>query len=130
MPAGKYRVLFHVNQYLPHLTWEIGVTTREYAKAHPETIRGLIRAWREAVQYVYAHPNEAEKIYAKVFHTKIEVAKKIVPELLASHYYSEGNFNAEGLDTMISGMRLVGALKKPFDVNKVIDKSYLPKDLQ
>ena len=130
MPAGKYRVLFHVNQYLPHLTWEIGVTTRAYAKAHPATVRGIVRAWQEAVKYVYAHPDEAEKIYAKTFNTKIEVAKKIVPELLASHYYSEGNFNAEGLKTMIDGLKLVGSLQKPFDVDKAIDKSYLAKDLQ
>ena len=130
MPAGKYRMLFHVNEYLPHLTWEIGVTTRDYAKAHPDQVRGVVRAWQEAVKYVYAHPDEAEKIYAKAFNTNIDVAKKIVPELLASHYYSEGNFNAEGLDTMVSGMKLVGALKGPFDINKAIDKSFLPKDLQ
>jgi len=130
MDSQKYRVLFHVNEYLPHLTWEIGVTTPEYAKAHPETIRGLINAWRQAVKYIYAHPDEAETIYAKAFNTKIENAKKIVPELLESHYYSEGAFNMDGLNTMLDGMKLVGALKKPFDAKQHIDKSFLPKDLQ
>ena len=130
MDPAKYRVLFHVNQFLPHLTWEIGVTTPEYAKAHPDTVRGLIRAWREAVKYVYANPEEAEKVYARVFNTKMENAKKIVPELLELHYYSEGNFNKEGLDTMLNGMKLVGAIKTPFDVDKYIEKSFLPKDLQ
>lgn len=130
MDPAKYRTLFMVNQYLPHLTWEIGVVTRAYANAHPDTVRGLIRAWRQSVQYVYAHPDEAEAIYAKVFHTSVDKAKKIVPELLASHYYSEGGFDMEGLNTMIDGMKLVGSLKKPFDLAKAIDKSYLPKDLQ
>lgn len=130
MPADKYRVLFHVNQYLPNLTWEIGVTTPEYAKAHPETVRGLILAWRQAVKYVYAHPDEAETIYAKVFNAKPENAKKIVQELIGSHYYSEGAFNVEGLDTMLEGMKVVGALTSPFDASKHIDKTFLPKDLQ
>ena len=130
LPAGKFKAVAAVNDYLPSLTWEIGITTRAFAAAHPETVRGLTRAWRQAVEYVYANPAEAAKVYAKVFETNEEVANKIVPELLASHFFSAGKFNPEGLATMLDGMKLVGALKGTFEVEKSIDKSFLDEGLR
>jgi hypothetical protein len=35
-----------------------------------------------------------------------------------------------GIETMVNGMRLVGAIDKPFDAGKLIDKSFLPEDLR
>jgi NitT/TauT family transport system substrate-binding protein len=130
MPPGKFKTVAAVNDYIPSLTWEIGITTRAFAAAHPDTVRGLVRAWRQAVEDVYAHPADAVKIYAKVFETNEEVAGKIVPQLIASHFFSPGKFNKEGLDAMLDGMKLVGALKEQFDVEKVIDRSFLPEDLR
>jgi hypothetical protein len=31
---------------------------------------------------------------------------------------------------MLQGMRLVGALDKPFDLNAVVDREYLPANLR
>lgn len=126
----KYRALFHVGDYLPNLTADVGVTTPAYAKAHPAMVRGLIRVWRDGVKYIFEHPQEAEQLYTKVFNAKMSIARQFIPQLLKSHYYSEGKINMKGLDTMLHGMKIVGVLKKPFDVSKVIDTSFLPKDLQ
>jgi NitT/TauT family transport system substrate-binding protein len=128
--VGKFRVLFSVNDYIPSITWEIGVTTRAFAKAHPETVRGLVNAFRQSVDFIYDHPQETAQIYAKIFETKPDVAAKVLPKLTASNYWSRGGFNHPGLETMLQGMRLVGAIDKPFDEAAVIDISYLPADLR
>jgi len=130
MPAGKFKTVAAVNDYIPNLSWEIGITTRAFAAAHPDTVRGLVRAWRQGVDDVYAHPADAVKTYAKVFETTDEIAGKIVPQLIASHFFSPGRFNKEGLDAMLDGMKLVGALKEQFDVDKAIDPSFLAEDLR
>ncbi len=130
LPPGKFKTVVAVNDHLPQLTWEIGVTTRAFANAHPDTVRALVRAWRQSVDYVYANPTEAAKIYAKVFETNEEVAGRVVPWLLASKFFSPGNFNKTGLDAMLESMQLVGALDKAFDPARVIDKSFLPEDLR
>ena len=130
MPPGKFKVVAAVNDYIRSLTWEIGITTRAFALSRPDTVRGLVRAWRQAVDDVYAHPADAVKIYAKVFETNEEAAGKIVPQLIASHFFSRGNFNRQGLEAMLDGMKLVGAIKENFDVDKVIDQSFLPQDLR
>jgi NitT/TauT family transport system substrate-binding protein len=129
-PPGKFKVVVRVNDYLPDLTWGVGITTRAFAKAHPEVVRGLIKAWRQSVDWVIAHPNQAAKIYSKVFNTNEDASKKIVLSLVASHYFSPGNFNMKGLQTMVRGMKLVGMAKGSFDLDKVIDKSFLPDDLK
>jgi NitT/TauT family transport system substrate-binding protein len=129
-PPGKYQTIFTVNEYLPNITWEIGITTAEFAKSHPDIVRGLIRAWRQGVDYVYANQDDAAKIYAKLFETSPENAAKIIPTLAQSHYWSPGGFNKDGLQTMLDAMKLVGALDKPFDPVAVIDTSFLPEDLR
>jgi len=130
MPPGKFKTVVAVNDYLPSLTWEIGITTRAFAAARPDVVRGLVRAWRQAVDDVYAHPADAVKIYAKAFETNEQVAGRIVPQLIAAHFFSPGTFNRQGLDAMLDAMKLVGALKGEFDVAKVIDLSFLPEDLR
>lgn len=130
LPPGKFKTVVAVNDHLPEVTWEIGITTRAFANAHPDTVRALARAWRQAVDYVYANPAEAAKIYAKVFETSEEIAGRVVPQLVASHFFSPGSFNKTGLDAMLESMQLVGALDKAFDPGRVIDKSFLPEDLR
>ncbi len=122
----KYRVLFRATDHLPNLTWSVGITTSDYAKAHPEIVRKLIQARRNAVDYMYAHPAEAEQIYAKVWSSDDKTIADILPRLIASKYWSRGEINMPGLETMLQGMLLVGSIDAPIDPKTIIDASFVP----
>jgi NitT/TauT family transport system substrate-binding protein len=121
----RYRVLFRVNDYLPNLTWSVGVTSPDFAKAHPDMLRKLIVVRREAVDYMVAHPDEAAQIYDKVWNTSDKTIEQILPKYIKAKYWSRGEINMPGLDTMLRGMQLVGAIDKPFDPGPVIDSAFL-----
>lgn len=117
----NYRVLFRVNDYLPNLTWSVGVTTPDFIKSHPDYVRKLLQARHDAVEYMYAHPDEAEAEYRKVWNTDDKSIDMILPRLIKSKYWSSNGVNHAGLQTMIDSMALVGAIPKPLDQKSIID---------
>lgn len=130
LPEGKYRQLFYVRDQIPNVTWTVGITTREYAAAHPDTVRNLIQARRQAVDFMFAHPDVAAKTYAKDWHIAPDVAKTILPRLLSTHYFSRGDFNMPGLEAALEGLKMIGSVTKPVDLAKLVDKKFLPEDLR
>jgi NitT/TauT family transport system substrate-binding protein len=128
--GDKLRILFRVSEHLKDLVWSIGVTTAEFAKSNPEILRGLIKTRRQGVQFILKEPEEAAKIYAKVWQFDESLARKIVPQFSRFNYFSEGEISKAGLDTVVEGMQLTGELTGSIDLNAAIDKSFLPEDLR
>jgi NitT/TauT family transport system substrate-binding protein len=120
----KYRVIFRVGDFVPSVTYSVGVVDGDFAKAHPDTVRKLISVRREAVAYMIAHPIDTQAIYYKVWSTDDARIMQIMPSLIRGKYWSNGDINTAALDTMLHGMQLVGALDKPLDA-AAIDTSYL-----
>jgi NitT/TauT family transport system substrate-binding protein len=129
-PPDKYRAVFRASTELPVVMTQVGVVTAEYARAHPDVVRKLIAAHRDAVAYMTAHPDDAVKVYDDVWNTSGTPVAGVLRRLLHDGYWSPGTIDNAGLATMLRGMRLVGALDKPVDLNAVIDRSYLPADLR
>ncbi len=117
----NYRVLFRVNDYLPNLTWSVGVTTPDFLKTHPDYVKKLVQVRHDAVEYMYAHPAEAEAEYQKVWNTDDKSIDQMLPALIKSKYWSNNGINYAGLQTMINSMQLVGVLTKPVDMKTIID---------
>jgi NitT/TauT family transport system substrate-binding protein len=128
-PPEKYRAVFRTSVEMPHIMTQVGVVTADYAKAHPDIVRKLIAVHRDAVEYMIAHPDDAEKIYADVWNTDRPIGT-VLRQLIKDGYWSPGTIDNGGLDTMLKGMRLVGALDKPLDLNAVVDREYLPANLR
>lgn len=126
LPPGKYRVLFRITDFLPDVTWQVGVTTAEFARAHPDVVRKLVAARRDALQYMIAHPDDAAKVYAKVWNTNDKRFADVIARLIKIKYWATDGFNVKGLDTMARGMALVGAVDHPVDVNALIDPEFQP----
>jgi NitT/TauT family transport system substrate-binding protein len=129
IPA-KERILFKVIQYIPDLTAEVGVTTEDYARDHPDTLRALVAARREAVDYIYNHPAEAAQIYASVWGVDESVGRSIVNSAIQKNYWSRGNFIQNGLASMTQGMNLVNPANSTIDLSTMIDRRFLPADLR
>src|SRR3954470_6970805 len=133
---GKYRAVVRASELLPPLDNVVGVTTGKAAATRGDFIRAVIRARRQAVDYMYANPDESAEIIAKAYHLSLDVAKSAVKSLLGSHeksgvkYWSGGEINLKAMNEMMRAQKIVGALKDDPDWGKIIDESFLPDDLK
>ena len=131
LKPDKYRVIFHFADLIPRMTWLVGVTTRKFAKEHPETVRKLIEVHRRGVDYIYANHDEAIRVYAKVWQQKPDEVASYFPKYFGyKGEWSQGGFDKEALQKMSDGLQLTGESDGPVDWKAVIDQQFLPKDLQ
>jgi len=133
---NKYRAVVRASELLPPLDNVVGVTTGKAAATRGDFIRAVIRARRQAVEYMYANPDESAEIIAKAYNLSPDVAKSAVKSLLGSHeksgvkYWSGGEINLKAMNEMMRAQKIVGALKDDPDWGKIIDESFLPDDLK
>ena len=133
---GKYKLVVAASDVLPPLSNVVGVTTGEALKNRPDFLRGVIRARRKAVEFMYANPKESAAIIAKVYNLDAGVAERVVRGLLDSEkktgvpYWGPGDLRLDTMNNMMRAQRLVGALKGDVDWSKLIDESVLPDDLK
>ena len=126
----KYKVLFYGHQYYPKFTWQVAVTTREFAGKNPQVLRKILDVHRKAVEFVYGNREETARIYAKVWEVSLAEASAILPKYYEWQHWSRGDFSKEGLAAVTDGLISVGELKEPFDWNRLIDQSLLDEDLR
>ena len=128
--------MVRASELLPPLDNVVGVTTSKAAATRGDFIRAVIRARRQAVDYMYANPDESAEIIAKAYNLSSDVAKSAVKNLLGSHeksgvkYWSGGEINLKAMNEMMRAQKIVGALKDDPDWGKIIDESFLPDDLR
>ena len=133
---AKYRAVVRASELLPPLDNVVGVTTVKAAATRGDFVRAVIRARRQAVDYMYANPDESAEIIAKAYNLTPDVAKSAVKNLLGSHeksgvkYWSGGEINLKAMNEMMRAQKIVGALKDDPDWGKIIDESFLPDDLK
>ncbi|WP_044043486.1 ABC transporter substrate-binding protein [Caballeronia insecticola] len=129
----QLRIAFRSMDIVPNETQTVGIVRTDYLKAHPEVIRGIIKARRKAVQYIAAHREESAQILAKQYKMEPAVAASAINNVLDSDpkYWSEGSFDRKGMEEVLKGLILVKAIPEgPFDWSKIVDESLLPADLQ
>jgi NitT/TauT family transport system substrate-binding protein len=115
----------------PRMMQTVMITTSEYAKAHPDIVKGLIKARREGLAYALDHPDEAGDITAKAYNNpNIELFRAHVRELIRLNYWSDGRFDYPAMNHMVEGLQITGQIKGEVDWPKYVDTSYLPPDLR
>lgn len=128
--ATKYRTLLTPKD-MPKVPPGIEVATAELIKNHPDKLRAVLAGRREGVKYIYEHTDDAIKILQK-FYAPLPPDKvaTMVHELIEAKFWSEGNIEMPLLTLSERAMVDVGMLKEKVDLNKMIDPSFLPADLQ
>jgi NitT/TauT family transport system substrate-binding protein len=107
------------------------ITTAEYAKAHPDIIKGLIVSRREGLAYMMEHPDEAAEITAKAYNNpNVDLFKAHMHELIKESYWSDGRLDYPAMNHMVEGLQITGQIKGDVDWPKYVDTSYLPADLR
>ncbi len=131
LKPDNYRVIFHFADLIPRMTWLVGVTTRKFAKEQPDTVRKLIKIHQRGVDYIYAHRDEAMRIYAKYWQQDPKEVATYFPKYFGyKGEWSPGGFDKEALGKMSDGLQLIGESKGPVDWKAVIDQQFLPADLR
>jgi NitT/TauT family transport system substrate-binding protein len=133
--AGKYRAIARASDVLPPLDNVVGVTTTGMAAAKGDFIRAVIRARRKAVEFMYAHPDEAGDIVAKAYNLTPDVGRAAVKALVDSRtdgipYWGPGQIHMGGLKAMVELQRSVGAITGQVNLDKMIDTQFLPEDIR
>jgi NitT/TauT family transport system substrate-binding protein len=126
------RPLFMVRDTLdPRMMQTVMITTAEYAKTHPDIIKGLIATRREGLAYTLEHPDEAAEITAKAYNNpNVDLFRAHVRELVKLSYWSDGRLDYAVMNHMVEGLQITGQIKGDVDWPKYVDTAYLPPDLR
>jgi NitT/TauT family transport system substrate-binding protein len=132
---GKLRAIAASEDVLPALSNVVGVATIAATETQGDKLRAILRARRNAVRFMYAHPDEAADIAARAYRldpgaVRIMLARQLKVNVAGRPYFNEGRFYLGGIDRMLEMQVNVGAVTGAFDVRKVIDMRFLPEDLQ
>jgi NitT/TauT family transport system substrate-binding protein len=115
----------------PRMMQTVMITTADYAKAHPDIIKGLIVARREGLAYMMEHPDEAADITAKAYNNpNVDLFRAHIHNLIKENYWSDGRLDYAAMNHMVEGLQITGQIKGDVDWSKYVDTSYLPPDLR
>ena len=134
--SGKLRTVVRGADALPPLCNVIGVATGKAIAEHGDFLRAVLRARRKAVEFMYAHPDEAGDIIAKAYDLDPAIARQAVHNLTTMApgatrpYWGTGRFDIKGMDGMIAAQRSVGGYSGTPNWEKMIDRSLLADDLK
>ena len=128
--AGKYRVVAAARDILPPMTTSVGITTRAYAKTHGDELRAIIAGRRAGVRAIYADPDGTAALIATAYNLDPAIAKIAVANMIGPHMWSEGAIDPAELNRAIDGLRLVGEITGDVNLDALIDRAFLPADLQ
>lgn len=128
--ATEYRTLLTPKD-MPHLPPGVEVATSDLIKNHPEKLRAVLAGRRAGVKFIYEHTDEAIKILEKLYAPlPPDQVANMVHELIAAKFWSAGNIEMPLLELSERAMLDVGMLDQKVDLEKMIDTSFLPSDLQ
>ncbi|MDB5525064.1 MAG: tauA-2 [Rhizobium sp.] len=128
---GTGRVVFDVNEALPHYPWYVIAATRKTVSARPDDIVRLLRAHHKAIAFLHDHPEEADKIIAEAFKLqsvksaegKIVPAEAIVAEARKRLGWSDAIECSDRafIQRLMDYSLALGFLSKPLKADDVID---------
>lgn len=128
---SKVKPVFWVKDVLPpNMMQTVGVTTDDFAKSDGAKLRAIIEGRREGVKFIEQHPDEAADITAKAYNGDATLYREVFKNFLAIQYWGDGRFDYDGMNRMVEGLQIIGKQKGPVDWAKVVDASFLPKELQ
>ncbi len=134
--AAGLRAVARASDVLPPLANVVGVATGKAIAQHGDFLRAVLKGRRMAVEFIYAHPDEAAAIVAKAYTLEPAVAKAAIHNLIAPGkpgyppYWGAGRFDLAGMNRMLEAQRQVGALPGAVDWTRIIDRRFLPADQQ
>ncbi|MGE0734027.1 MAG: ABC transporter substrate-binding protein [Alphaproteobacteria bacterium] len=126
----KYRIVVNASDYLPPMVRTVAITTPEFMKKEPAKLRALLAGRREGVDDIAKNPHDAEAILAKQWNLEPEIAAAVMANVRNMNYWSTGRIDIPAMNEMVRGLKIIGEIKDNPDWSKIVDRSFLPADLQ
>jgi NitT/TauT family transport system substrate-binding protein len=127
---GKYRVLARVSDVMPKVTTLFMVATQDMIDKQPDKLRAILLTHKQAVDYIYAHPQEAADLAAKrMVGVDKTVVEHAVAALAQAKYWSDGGFDPAAMAALQKVLQLTGETKGPVDFKAMADERFLPPDV-
>lgn len=128
---GSIRVLFRGDELpgLSDITIRVNLARSDFLNRRPDAMKSFLIATKNALDFIFAQPDEAVKIWIK--NAKLKESPDVVKE--AWKFYSPKTLALSpivGIDQSLGDAVKFKFVKKPFsreDLNRAIDLSYIPK---
>ena len=131
----KFRAIAVASEVLPPMSNVVGVALASQMKENDKFIRGVVKARRQAVEFMSANPQEAGDIVARAYNIDQALARSVVRNLVESRtqgipYWGTGQIHLAGLERTVAAQRAVGAISGEVDLSKIIDTRFLDEDIR
>ncbi|MEH7392031.1 ABC transporter substrate-binding protein [Bacillus sp. JJ1503] len=121
--------LLRVSDLVPHYQQSVIITSPQVIKENPDLVKRFLTAYQKSVEWTYANPEEAGKIFAKS--AEIDEAASIAAIISlkeAKHWSSK--IEVDSINNVIKGMKLANTLKEGQEIvwEEILNMDFLPED--
>jgi ABC-type nitrate/sulfonate/bicarbonate transport system substrate-binding protein len=121
---GSGRIFLRVKDYIPKMIAQMTYAQKKLLAQRPAAARAFLAGWYETVAFMRANRAATIPIAAQRMDVSPVVAGKVYDELI-DNYSTDGRFDPEGLEVLVSSLTDMGALKDP-NVSGLYTEAYLP----
>jgi NitT/TauT family transport system substrate-binding protein len=126
--GSKYRAIARVSDVLPHVISNVLVASKDFIEQHPNKLRAIMLAHKQAVDFVYAHPTEAAKQSLKrMVNIDLPSLERALDRMVKANYFSDGSIAPDALAGSRKLLIATGDIKEGYDFEKIIDRRFIPK---
>lgn len=103
--TDKFRVAVSSADYLEKFQQSVIATAPEFAENNPDTVRGVVAGYAEAVDSIRDNPDLAAELYADYIDIDIESARAIVNRAVQYDNWGAG-FDADAIEQAVKAQRI------------------------
>lgn len=127
---GTGRVLYHAKDLWPHFISCVLVVREDLIKEQPDVVRDLVRGIAESGEWAERNRLAAGKVAAPYFRQNEKVVQYVLTQPPDRVSYRMLTPTDEDLGKINEMAVKAGILEKPIDMHALIDRSFIPKDIQ
>lgn len=124
------RVLYFAKDIWPHFISCVLVVTEKLIREKPEVVRDLVRGIAESGEWAERHRLQAAKVASPFFRQDEKVLRYVLTRPPDRVSYRMLTPTDEELGHIRDMAVKIGLLTKPMPISDVIDRSFIPKDIQ
>lgn len=127
---GTGRVLYYAKDIWPRFVSCALVVHEKLINEHPEIVRDLVRGIAQSGEWAETHRSEAAKVVAPYFRQKEKLIRYVLTKPRDRVSYRMLAPTDEDMQKIAYMALKTGVLKKPVDVSRLVDRQFIPRDIQ
>jgi NitT/TauT family transport system substrate-binding protein len=127
---GTGRVLYYAKDIWPRFISCVLVVKENLIEQKPEVVRDLVRGIAESGEWAEQHRTDAAKVASTYFKQKEDIVKYVLtqpPDRVSYRMLTPTDEDIQKIEDMALK---AGILKTPIPMNELIDRQFIPKDIQ